>query len=288
MARPVEEDSRGILRPAPGLERFRLSRRVPSSPVARFVDRYWIAEWDLDEPYVQEILSHPVVNMVFEADGATVSGVTTTRTAKELTGRGRAVGVMFRPAGFHPFLGASLSTITDRSVPLTELFPPADILEGSVPVLDVDVAVRRLDEFLSGRVPAERGTSEDVSDIVEEVAGDRSIRRVDDLAERQGVSARQLQRWFAEYVGVGPKWVIRRYRLYEAAEATAKGEVVDWSEVASALGYSDQAHLIRDFTAAVGVPPDRYARENRQEMLPPSLQVPASDDGSASTPTRSK
>jgi AraC-like DNA-binding protein len=233
-------------------------------------------------------LSHPAVNIVFEADGATVSGVTTTRTARELAGRGRAVGVMFRPAGFHPFLGASLSTLTDRTVPLTELFPTADVLEAAVPGLDVDVAIRRLDEYLSGRIPAERGTSEDVSDIVDEIATDRSIRRVDDLAERQGVSIRQLQRWFADYVGVAPKWVIRRYRLYEAAEATAKGEVVDWSEVAASLGYSDQAHLTRDFTTAVGVPPDRYARENRQEMLPPSLQVEASDDGSASTPTRSK
>jgi AraC-like DNA-binding protein len=36
---------------------------------------------------------------------------------------------------------------------------------------------------------------------------------------------------------------------------------VDWAAVAVELGYSDQAHLVRDFTAAVGTPPARYARE---------------------------
>jgi AraC-like DNA-binding protein len=34
---------------------------------------------------------------------------------------------------------------------------------------------------------------------------------------------------------------------------------VDWSSLAAELGYYDQAHLIRDFTAAVGEPPGRYS-----------------------------
>ena len=38
-------------------------------------------------------------------------------------------------------------------------------------------------------------------------------RRVDDLVERHGVNKRTLQRLFAKYVGVTPKWVIQRYRL---------------------------------------------------------------------------
>jgi phosphoglycerate dehydrogenase-like enzyme len=33
---------------------------------------------------------------------------------------------------------------------------------------------------------------------------------------------------------------------------------VDWAALASDLGYADQAHLTRDFTATIGVPPSRY------------------------------
>jgi AraC-like DNA-binding protein len=73
------------------------------------------------------------------------------------------------------------------------------------------------------------------------------------------MTPRTLQRLFADYVGVSPKWVMRRARLHEAAERADSGEPVDWAGLASDLGYADQAHLTRDFTATIGVPPGCYA-----------------------------
>jgi AraC-like DNA-binding protein len=67
-----------------------------------------------------------------------------------------------------------------------------------------------------------------------------------------------MQRLFADYVGVSPKWVILRYRIHEALER-AESEV-EWARLAADLGYSDQAHLVRDFTQTVGVSPTAYAR----------------------------
>jgi AraC-like DNA-binding protein len=69
-----------------------------------------------------------------------------------------------------------------------------------------------------------------------------------------------LQRLFAEHVGVGPKWVIRHYRLNEVKRRMAAGTAVDWAGLAAELGYADQAHLTRDFAAMVGEPPTRYAQ----------------------------
>jgi len=53
---------------------------------------------------------------------------------------------------------------------------------------------------------------------------------------------------------------MRRARLHEAAlRAEADGAAaVDWALLAADLGYADQAHLTRDFTATLGVPPSRY------------------------------
>ncbi|HEY4849668.1 MAG TPA: helix-turn-helix domain-containing protein [Streptosporangiaceae bacterium] len=56
-----------------------------------------------------------------------------------------------------------------------------------------------------------------------------------------------------------PTWVIRRYRLLEAAGAVRGGKPVSWANVAADLGYADQAHLIRDFRAAIGQTPAAYA-----------------------------
>jgi AraC-like DNA-binding protein len=82
---------------------------------------------------------------------------------------------------------------------------------------------------------------------------------VDQLAAATGLTTRSLQRLFADYVGVSPKWVMRRARLHEAAGRADSGEPVDWAELAADLGYADQAHLTRDFTVTIGVSPVRYA-----------------------------
>jgi transcriptional regulator GlxA family with amidase domain len=95
---------------------------------------------------------------------------------------------------------------------------------------------------------------------VDRIVADASLRRVDELALASGMTVRALQRLFAEYVGVSPKWVMRRARLHDAAARADSGEPVDWAGLAAALGYADQAHLTRDFTATIGVPPTRYAR----------------------------
>lgn len=75
-----------------------------------------------------------------------------------------------------------------------------------------------------------------------------------------GVTPRTLQRSFASCAGVGPTWVIRRFRLIDAAERVRDGADPDWAGLAAELGYADQAHLTRDFTETLGRPPTAYAR----------------------------
>lgn len=120
--------------------------------------------------------------------------------------------------------------------------------------------VSAADGFLAAIVPTEPQPSEETTRIVERVAADPALVRVEGLAAEVGLSARQLQRRFADHVGVSPKAVIRRYRIYEAAERARKGTDVDWAALAAELGYSGQSHLTRDFSAGIGMPPDRYAK----------------------------
>ncbi|NIH78876.1 helix-turn-helix domain-containing protein [Amycolatopsis viridis] len=265
MVEPVERDSRGILHPRAGLRRFDLVRFPPSPEVGRFVDRYWLVSWDLPDVHEQHVLVHPVVNVVFEAGRAAVHGVQTRRFTRRLSGRGQALGVMFRPGGFRPFLGRSLATITDTVGPLAEEFPAlraaeptvVEALTGGAGGAEVAGLV---DAAIAALVPAARQPSEETTALAELAARDRDLRRVEELAAAGGVSVRRLQRAFRDHVGVSPKWVLRRYRLYDAAERAARAEPVDWAALAADLTYADQAHLTREFTAVVGEPPSWYAR----------------------------
>jgi AraC-like DNA-binding protein len=55
-----------------------------------------------------------------------------------------------------------------------------------------------------------------------------------------------------------PKWVIRRTRLQEVALRVEHGEVTTLAALAAELGYTDQAHLARDFKTAVGKSPSEF------------------------------
>ncbi|MFE4534808.1 DUF6597 domain-containing transcriptional factor [Streptomyces scopuliridis] len=262
-------DTRGIV-DAPGLfARVRFRRREPAPALRPYLEHYWLIDWDLDQPYAAHVVPHPSVNVVFQRFGpgpdspafAEVAGVGLELFTQKLAGRGRVCGVQFRPGGFRPFApGWPVSEWTGRRAPIAEVMPAADADLAAVlgpPDAPEDTRVAALDTYLLGVGPRPDPRAAHAMAVADRIRTDRTIRRVARLAEAEGVSVRSLQRLFAAYVGVGPKWVILRYRVHEALER-AESEV-DWAELAAELGYSDQAHLVRDFTATVGVPPTAYA-----------------------------
>ena len=79
------------------------------------MEQYWEARWDYAEPYRQKIAPYPNVHLSFRGGRADVNGVCSVYQIKVLEGRGHVFGVAFRPGCFRPFLGAAVSTITDKA-----------------------------------------------------------------------------------------------------------------------------------------------------------------------------
>jgi len=257
----------GVLHAATAAARFTLNRYPPLADLAPFVDFCWIVRWDLrgQPPHEQTILPHPNVNLAFEATGAAVYGVDTKIFTRHLSGAGKVLGVRFRPGGFRPLYSKPIICLNDRVVPAARLFGRAAD-ETCAVVMDADAddaaMIEAATRLLRGFLPAADPVVNQVAGLVSRITEDPGLRRVAQLAELSGLSERRLQRMFADYVGVSPKWVMRRARLHEAAlRVEADGPAsVDWAALAADLGYADQAHLSRDFTATLGVPPSRYHR----------------------------
>jgi AraC-like DNA-binding protein len=257
------ENTRGILNPFDGFARFRLTRYEPASDLAPFIDRHWIVHWDRVglAPFQQEILPNPNVNLAFETGRSAVHGIGTERFVAQLEGFGRVVGTKFHAGGFLPFAREPLSSLVDRVVPIEQAFGrQVDGLEAQVLSHADDLrSVAYIEEFLRSLQPKADATIALATKLVALAQNDRSISQADDLARAASMPLRTLHRLFERYVGVGPKWIIRRSRVQEAAERVAAGESLEWAELALDLGYHDQAHLIRDFKAQVGFTPAVYA-----------------------------
>jgi AraC-like DNA-binding protein len=250
--------NRGILHPHKA--KLELTRHEPTPAAAFFVDRYWLINWDLSEPFIQETLPYPCINMVFERGKSGIFGIVTGKYTRKIEGKGQVFGIKFKPGAFHPFWCKPVSQLTNRAIAIEDVFGANDLEQTLFSLPDVPEQIKRVEALLLTKNPMPDEAILTVNRIIESIASDWSIINVDDVVARFHMSKRTLQRLFSQYVGVSPKWVIQRYRLQEAAERLANGEYKDWARLALDLGYFDQAHFIKDFKNIIGVTPAEFVR----------------------------
>ncbi|MDT0186934.1 helix-turn-helix domain-containing protein [Microbacterium sp. ARD31] len=256
-----------VLRPSRAGRRIEVGRGEPDDDLAGLVDYFWWVRWDAPEPHVQEVVPRPVVHVSAEVVAGEprllVHGVHPRMFRRRLEGAGHTVAAGFRPAGFRPFLRADVGALQGREL------PGAEVLGGDDrPVAREVLSCERPEDgatvlaaWLRGLGPADDPLVPELAALVERAETDTSLVRAEQLASLAGVSLRTLQRRFHSHVGIGPKWVVQRFRLLDVTTAAHGGGDVDWADLAARLGYADQSHLIRAFTQLVGHPPAAYARE---------------------------
>lgn len=261
-----KDSTRGILHASAGQNKFSLSRFDPAPELVPFVEHYWAIRYSLPdgESHTQTVLSFPNVHLAFEDDvngrRTLLYGIPKRPFVRELRGNGKVLGIKFRAGGFYPFWQRDVSQLTGNTIPAAEVFG-AVVEQWAKAVLnaDDDAAMAKQAELaLLDRLPEREAQAELAARIVEDAMKDRHLIKVEQMSERSGLSIRQLQRLFRKYVGVTPKWVIKRFRLQEAAERLEKDKSAQWAELAVQLGYFDQAHFIKDFKSVLGQSPAAY------------------------------
>lgn len=239
------------------------SRHSPDPEVEQLVRWYWISQWDLEPGRVsrQELLAFPALNLVVEDSCVGLSGLTTRRSHRDLVGRGWAVGALLRPAATAA-VTADPAALHDVYARLDEPGLHAAVcspLNARPPSLAQACAA--VGAWLRERVPAPSPEALLANDLVARIEQDSDVRRVEDVARALSLSVRTVQRLARAHVGLTPLAMIRRRRLQEAAALARDNRDMPLAHLAADLGYSDQAHLVRDFRDLLGFTPGRYRRE---------------------------
>lgn len=264
----------------PGVQ---LLRFAVDDGAAALIRHVWVPLWSLPpgERIVQELLQYPGGNVVVMAEEAGFYGVDAGLGTRVLDGTGWGVGAMLRPAAAGLLLrdqpadsarvgAARLDVGTAIRAECTELgtdFAAACAQVRSLMPAEPEAAGRALTDWVLARcgpVDAEGELVNAAADLAEQAAVDT----VAELAERIGVGERQLQRICRRRIGLSPKWLLQRRRLQDGAARLGETAPPALADLATELGYADQAHFTRDFTTVIGRPPGQFAREHRPPTSP--------------------
>ncbi len=295
-------DTRGIVDPAEMFRHVTFEREPAGESLDGIIDWFWAVRWDFPDgiEHRQQVLNLPgghisigtVDDRGVPLDPACgrVYGVLSKVSHRRLLGSGWTVAAKTTTGGLGVLLDRPARSAAGRELDLSTIGGLVSHSQSSRPtgtsqaLIDDVIAAgsigdriallrNALGAALATRDPAAIAEARMVADVARLAETDRSVRRVEQLAAAAGVSVRTLQRLFSHHVGVSPAWVIRRWRIIEAADAARTGAdrsdadhgaaFAGWATLAAELGYADQAHLVRDFRKHLGVTPGEYLNRQR-------------------------
>lgn len=262
---------------------FSFLSRVPAAPLGRFVESVWYARGRI--PYRRELIAPtgstvaavvlgdpirqvPAGGVAFLATEGFLIGPHDRPIVNEPVGETFCLGVVTTPVGCRAVFGIAPAELRGRVVGWGDAARLRAELTGTVEALvaDPEVMLDHLERDLARRlveVPGADRCARAVAALEADPA--RSIASV---AGEVGVSHGHLDREFLRVVGLGPRVLARILRVRRLLEHIDVYGQVAWTELAAALGWFDQAHLIRDFKRHTGVTPSEYQAAQRREFGP--------------------
>ena len=197
---------------------------------------------------------------------ATVIGpIASRRTRLILHDHVHSLDVLFRPLGLYRFFGVPLSPLAGGGAEGDAVFGPqiSRLYERLGNAANFAARVKLLDDFFLQRLAQSNPLHPAARILCVLASGPHSVGAV---AQRSGMSERQLERKSLEWAGVPPKTLARISRFQRAIEKYRSGEV-RWTDVAHQVGYYDQMHLVRDFHDLGGGSPTEVMKEIEEGHL---------------------
>lgn len=219
-------------------EPFRVER-LPRASLTRHVASVWVQRSDRSHP----LLPDAAVELVWSGRGLFVRGADTRAHMVGIFPERTFVAIRFRPGAAADVLGLAGPELADARVGISSIWGRAEMerLESQLAAATPTEAAVLLEDVVESRVrrlpdPAVEAV---VRLLAEPHAGVRT------LAERIGLSERQLLRRCVASLGYGPK-TLERILRFQRFLGLARTRQQGLAELAAEAGYADQPHLTRE------------------------------------------
>lgn len=247
-----------------------LQTRRPSPPLEGLVNTFWHLESDPSPHAAERALPEGTVELVIDLrEGAeagsesTLVGPHTEYFLLATDSPVEVVGAHFAAGGAFRFLDLPADELLNRSIRPEDLWGAsacAELVERLLESRDEQARMQELERFLLARVASRWEPHPAVGWALEQFDHVPHACTVAEVTAAVGLSSTRLTDLFRREVGTTPK-LYCRLRRFQAAlrriEACAPDKP-QWADLAYACGYSDQAHLVREFRHFAGYTPTEY------------------------------
>lgn len=178
-------------------------------------------------------------------------------------GNSKLIGLRFSPAGLIALLDLPPSTFTNGHLDASLVFGHAAVervLEQLAASQTDQQAVAVAEQFIMSRFHEAKGDRKKVILALEAIRSNPFV-SAEVWASKAYVCERQMQRLIKEYLGYRPMYYARMVRFGRVMQEAQKYQRMDVSQMAYQFGYSDQAHLTRDFRQFAGSPPAAFCKQ---------------------------
>jgi AraC-like DNA-binding protein len=166
------------------------------------------------------------------------------------------ISVCFYPDSAYLFFHLPMSEVKDSLTNLQYLWPTeANVMEEEIGNIDSkEQKVFIIQQYLLKQLRRNRH-DKTIAFCVQAIQKAGSPFSVATLADKAGVSQRQLSRKFNQYIGLSTKEFIHINRFIDSLSNLKKYPDKSLTDIAYESGYYDQAHFIHDYKAFAGLTP---------------------------------
>ncbi|MHC1684006.1 MAG: helix-turn-helix domain-containing protein [Clostridiaceae bacterium] len=170
--------------------------------------------------------------------------------------------IEFMPGGLHAITGINQSELCDIKPRVDEVdktlsFLLVQAMESSN---NLDDMISRVNMILLKEIEKKNRYHSVISSSLDRINSNNKILTITELASKEYISQRQLNRLFNQYIGINAKMFLRIVRVNHSIKMLKKLEYKNYLDLVQRLDYFDQSHFIYDFKQICGVSPSIFLK----------------------------
>ncbi len=204
--------------------------------------------------------AQPVTEPVF------LDGTNTVSRRLGFLGHVEVMGIRFFEGGAYPFLGIPLHELRNELILLDALDRPGLLrLQARLhEAPSLPARINLIEEWLIDRLALGKERNALIPASLAMLRQGGGHTPIPELARELAISQRQLERLYQSQVGMSPKQYARLLRIDAARLALKHLNEHTTTRLAAELGFYDQSHFIREFSAVIGMTPYTYMRRKHK------------------------